>query len=222
MAELVRMVTKRIYINFVFVLFLLARTQAVADSISGREYQLKAAFLYNFMMFIDWPQEKMPADGQPIIIGVLGKNPFENAFEPLKSKQVKERNIAVKYFEGLEELKKAGPENMNRQLAEIRKCHLLFICSSEKNVLKEIINHVNGYNILTVGDMPGFLESGGGVINFVVEDDKIRFEINAIAALQSRLEIRSQLLRLAKKVIEEKQSQYDKKGLYEYIAKHDN
>ncbi|OQA02789.1 MAG: hypothetical protein BWY69_00851 [Planctomycetes bacterium ADurb.Bin401] len=211
-----------VYIKLVFILFLLARIQVVADSISDREYKLKAAFLYNFMMFIDWPAEKMPPQDQPIIIGIMGKNPFANAFEPVKNKQVKERNISVRYFDGLEELKRAGPEKMNRQLDEIRKCHLLFICSSEKPVLREIISFVNGYNILTVGDMPGFLESGGGVINFVVEEDKIRFEINAIAALQSKLEIRSQLLRLAKKVIEEKQSQYDKKGLYESIAKYDN
>ncbi|HBG26335.1 MAG: hypothetical protein A2Y10_01760 [Planctomycetes bacterium GWF2_41_51] len=217
-----RLAKLRIYFYIILIFAMFTCTQTRADSLSGREYQLKAAFIYNFMMFIDWPKEKMPADGQPIIIGVMGENPFENAFEPIKSKQVKEKNIAVKYFAGLEDIKKSSPEKMNSEIEEIRKCHLLFICSSEKPVLQEIINLVNGYNILTVGDMDGFLESGGGVINFVVEDDKICFEINAIAALQSKLEIRSQLLRLAKKVIEEKQSQGYKKDVYEYNAKHDN
>lgn len=210
------------YIFVIIVFSMFACPQTLADSASAREYQLKAAFLYNFIMFIDWPEEKMSADGQPITIGVIGKDPFESAFEPIKDKQAKDRKVIVKRFKGLEDLKKSGPDAMNKELEEIRKCQLLFICSSEKSALKEIINLVNGYNILTVGDMQGFLESGGGIINFVMEDDKIRFEINAVAAVQAKLEIRSQLLRLAKRVIEDKQSQGGKKEVYEYFAKHDN
>ena len=199
-----------------------ATSQSRADSESVREYQLKAAFLYNFLMFTDWPEEKMSSDDKPIIIGIMGKDPFENAFEPIKDKDAKNRKVIVKRFKGLEDLKKSGSNAMNKEIEEIRKCHLLFICNSEKPVLKEIINLISGYNILTVGDMQGFLESGGGVINFVVEEGKIRFEINAIAAAQAKLQIRSQLLRLARRVIEEKQSQRDKEGNYEYFAKHEN
>lgn len=206
----------------VIIFLVFATSQSRADSESVREYQLKAAFLYNFLMFTDWPEEKMSADDKPIIIGIMGKDPFENAFEPIKDKDAKNRKVIVKRFKGLEDLKKSGSDAMNKEIEEIRKCHLLFICSSEKPVLKEIINLVSGYNILTVGDMQGFLESGGGVINFVVEEGKIRFEINAIAAAQAKLQIRSQLLRLARRVIEEKQSQRDKEGNYEYFAKHDN
>jgi len=174
------------------------------------------------MMFIDWPVEKIPEANQPMIIGIIGKDPFDKAFEPIKDKQAKDRKVVIIRFKGLEELKKAGQAEMDAQIAEIRKCHLLFVSSSEKPVLKEIINLVSGYNILTVGDMDGFLESGGGIINFVVEEDKIRFEINSIAASQAKLEIRSQLLRLAKRVIGEKQSQNGKKGNNDYIAKYDN
>jgi len=209
-------------ILMVIIFLVFATSQSRADSESVREYQLKAAFLYNFLMFTDWPEEKMSADDKPIIIGIMGKDPFENAFEPIKDKDAKNRKVIVKRFKGLEDLKKSGSDAMNKEIEEIRKCHLLFICSSEKPVLKEIINLVSGYNILTVGDMQGFLESGGGVINFVVEEGKIRFEINAIAAAQAKLQIRSQLLRLARRVIEEKQSQRDKEGNYEYFAKHDN
>lgn len=210
------------YIFVVLVLFMFAVTQTRADSISNREYQIKAAFLYNFIMFVDWPAEKLSENNEPIAIGVIGKDPFENAFEPIKDKHAKDRKVIIKHFKGLEELKKSGQEQMNKELEDIRKCHLLFICNSEKPALKEIINLVKEYNILTVGDMDGFLESGGGIINFVVEEGKIRFEINAVAASASKLDIRSQLLRLAKKVIEDRQTQDANKGRYEFIAKYDN
>jgi len=82
---------------------------------------------------------------------------------------------------------------------------LLFICRSEKEQLGKIINIVKDHNVLTVGDMNDFLESGG-IINFVIDDQKVRFEINNNAAKQEKLNIRSKLLRLAKKVIEEETS----------------
>jgi hypothetical protein len=197
----------RVYIFIFVILAMLAAPQAYGDSASTREYQVKAAFLYNFIMFVDWPAGKMPAAGEPIIIGIIGKDPFENAFEPVKDKQVNGRKVIVKRFKGLEEMKKSG---MDKEFEEIKKCHLLFICSSEKAVAKEITDLVKNNNVLTVGDMPGFLESGGGIINFVLEEEKVRFEINVTTAEQSKLQIRSQLLRLAKKVIGEKSSQESK------------
>lgn len=147
-----------------------ANTQALGDAASSREYQLKAAFLYNFIMFIEWPKEKMPKPDEPIIIGIVGKDPFESAFEPIKDKLAKDRKVLIKRFGQWETIKKLDRAEMEKQIGEIRKCHLLFICSSEKPMLREIMSHINGYNILTVGDMEGFLETGGGVINFVVEE----------------------------------------------------
>jgi hypothetical protein len=210
----------RIHILIVLFMSMFASSQAFADAASTREYQLKAAFLYNFIMFIEWPKEKMSEPNKPIVIGILGKDPFENAFDPIREKVAKDRKLLIKRFGQWDTVKKLSEEEYEKQIAEIRDCHLLFICSSEKPMLKEIMSHINGYNILTVGDMDGFLDSGGGVINFVVEEDKIRFEINSVSAVNAKLEIRSQLLRLAKKVIEEKQSSAEKK--YEYIAKYDN
>lgn len=183
------------------ILALFAVPEAQADSASAREYQVKAAFLYNFIMFVDWPDEKMPAANEPIIIGIIGKDPFENAFDPVKDKQAKDRKVIVKRFKGLEELKKAGETDFNQQVAAIRKCHLLFICLSEEKVVREITDLVKNNNILIVGDMPKFLETGGGIINFVLEEQKIRFEVNATAAKEAGLKIRSQLLRLATRVI---------------------
>ena len=81
----------------------------------------------------------------------------------------------------------------------------MFVCSSEKENLTEIINSVKKHSVLTVGEMKGFLKSGG-VINFLMEAKKVRFEINITAAKRAKLELRSKLLRLAKRVVKEKSS----------------
>lgn len=172
---------------------------AWADSTQSREYQVKAAFLYNFIKFVDWPEENLADSNEPITIGIIGKEPFGDAFEPIKDKLIKGKKAIVKRFKGLEELKKSAEEHP--QIEAIRQCHLLFICHSEKEKLEEIINCVQDHSVLTVGDMKGFLKSGG-IINFIMEGKKIRFEINVTAAKRAKLKIRSQLLRLAKKVIE--------------------
>ena len=180
-------------------LFMLPAAVTVhADSTSNREYQIKAAFLYNFINFIDWPDENSKENkDNPIYIGILGKNPFGNSFEPIKDKQVKDRNVVVKHFENLDTLKNCvAKEDKQKQ------CYLLYISSSEKEHLKEIIEFVDGKSILTVGDMTNFLESGG-MVNFLMEDNKVCFEINKAAAEKAKLNIRSKLLRLAKRVIPE-------------------
>jgi len=201
----------KIYIFVVLALALFAApiaTQAKDDSAQSREYQIKAAFLYNFIKFVDWPKEKIPDSNEPITIGIIGKNPFDDAFEPIKDKHVKGRGVVIKRFKGFEELKKTGEKDksgLHPEIDAIRKCHLLFICSSEKQNLPKIISSVKGHSVLTVGETPGFLEAGG-IINFLIEQKKIRFEINLTAAKRENLKIRSQLLRLAKRVLEEKPS----------------
>lgn len=186
--------------------------KATADSPTSQEYQVKAAFLYNFLQFADWPEEKLADSNEPIIIGIIGNNPFGNAFEPVKDKKVKGRAVVIKRFNGLEELKKSADKNKPESVQEtetLTKCHLLFICSSEQKNLKEIIDTVKDRSVLTVGEMEGFLESGG-IINWFVEDKKIRFEINTAAAERAKLKIRSNLLRLAKRVVEKDAAQENK------------
>jgi hypothetical protein len=176
------------------------------DSTVSREYQIKAAFLYNFIQFVDWPEEKSADSNKPITIGIIGKDPFGNAFDPVEDKDAKTRKVLIKRFKTFEELKKAGEKDkslLDREIESMRKCHLLFICSSEEKSVGEITNLVKDHSVLTVGDMKGFLEAGG-VTNFIVEEQKVRFEINVTTAKQAKLQIRSQLLRLAKRVVEEK------------------
>jgi len=197
----------KVYIFVVLVLVLFAvpiAAQAQEQSAQSREYQIKAAFLYNFINFVDWPEEKFADTNEPIIIGIIGEDPFGDVFEPIKNKKVEGRGIVIKQFKSFEELKKSsGEDNAEscRKIEALRKCHLLFICAEEKN-FKEIINSVRDHNVLTVGDMEGFLESGG-IINFLMEERKVRFEINVAAAKRAGLKMRSKLLRLAKRVVEE-------------------
>lgn len=197
---------KKIYISFFLALpWLVAAIapQTWADTERNREYELKAAFLFNFIKFVDWPKEKMSDPNQPIILGIIGKDPFEGAFEPVKDKQIKGRKILVKRFESIVELKKlgeSGKEELDRRMEEIKQTHVLFVCSSEKEYLKDIIDTVKNQPILTVSDTNDFPISGG-IINFIMEKQKVRFEINTINSKNSKLQIRSQFLRLAKRVI---------------------
>jgi hypothetical protein len=166
----------------------------------NREYKIKAAFLYNFIQFVDWPQEKTSDKKDPIILGIIGKDPFGDSFKPIENKQIKGKKSFIKRFEGIEKLKQSGDKGKS-DIESLRKCHLLFICSSEEDNLKDIINIVSGHDVLTVGETSNMLKSGG-IINFLVDENKVRFEINLSAAKREKLKIRSQLLRLAKKVID--------------------
>lgn len=180
-----------------------------ADAASEREYQLKAAFLYNFIMFIDSPRfvpDDAKADAteakKPILIGIIGKDPFGAAFEPLKDKELRDRPVLVKRFKGLELPVDVDESEVRTfpDLEAVKQCHVLFVCASERAHLPAILRPIKGISILTVSDVPGFLEAGG-TINFVIKDKKVRFEINTAAAERAKLVIRSKLLRLAKRII---------------------
>ena len=200
---------KKVCIPIVIFILLAAASlsaQSQDDSSQNREYKIKAAFLYNFIKFVDWPEESAVADDEAVVMGIIGKDPFGDAFEPVRNKKVKGNDTIIKYYQGFKELKKIEEDDSSEYeiiVTELRKCHLLFICSSEKDNLVDILNLVKSYNVLTVGETPGMLEANG-IINFLLEENKVRFEINLNAARDSKLTIRSQLLRLARMVIEDK------------------
>ena len=183
--------------------------KARADSTADREHRLKAAFLYNFMMFVDgerfrWDAQdaEAPDPNKPIQVGIIGRNPFGDAFEPLKDKTIRNRRVAIKSFKGLSELIDDDgrlPE-VHPQFEAMRKCHVLFVCPSEQAYVNAILGPIRTLDILTVGDTPGFLEAGG-IVRFVIEDKKVRFEVNLAAATRAKLQVRSKLLRLAKRII---------------------
>ena len=117
------------------------------------------------------------------MIGVLGKDPFGPILDrTVQGKTVKGRPIVVKRW---------------KQASEIQSCQVLFICSSEKSRLKDLLSKLKGAQVLTVSEMKGFTESGGQV-GFFTEKNRIRFEINQTATEEVRLKVSSQLLKLAR------------------------
>jgi hypothetical protein len=196
-----------IILAFIFIAISLSAKGQSAKPTDGRtsqdlEFKVKAAFLYNFIKFVNWPDSTDSDSNKIMTFGIIGKNTFGNAFEPVNDKKTKEQEVVVKYFNSFSELQKNN-DNLSKATEELSKCQLLFICSSETNNLANIINIVKNKNILTVGETKDFLKAGG-IINFILEDNKVRFEINLLAAKEAKLTIRSQLLRLAQKVIDEK------------------
>jgi hypothetical protein len=189
----------------------IVKAQEKSGTQQNLEYTIKAAFLFNFVKFVDWPPVK-EANNVPVTIGIIGKDPFGKAFDTIKDKQVKGRPTVIKYFKSYKDLKTADSNSTKSAdtTENLKKCHLLFICQSEKDSLAEITALAQKSSILTVGEMPEMLQSGG-IIKFLIEEDKVRFDINLTSARQSSLTIRSQLLRLAKRVIgEEKTDQAEK------------
>ena len=164
-----------------FLLLAFAGTMRRAEAAS--EYEVKAAFLYNFAKFVDWPSDAFKS-GSPFVIGVVGDDPFGSDLDTTVSgKTVDNRRIEVRRF---------------RRVGDVQSCHILFVCRSEKSRVDKILERVSGSRTLTVGDMGQFLQRGG-MINFIIEDQKVRFEINSNSAERAGLKISSKLLQLARR-----------------------
>jgi hypothetical protein len=189
---------------------------AEADSAPSKEYQVKAAFIYNFIKFVDWPEpaaaeadKKTDESAKPITIGIIGENPFGNAFEAITKKDVEGKKVVVKYFpeftKNSTKYKNNGQTKYKYKDGDaLKACQVLFVCSSESEYRKEIIDTVQNNCVLTIGETKDFLEAGG-IIEFVTEEKKVKFSINLIAAENAKLKIRSKLLRLAKKVVQKEE-----------------
>ena len=164
---------------FVISALLLSGTlQAAAPT----EYQLKAVFLFNFAQFVDWPQESFPEAQMPLVIGVLGEDPFGTYLDEIVSGEtVNNRRLEIQRY---------------RRVDEMKTCHILFISQSESKRLEQIVADVKGRSILTVSDAVGFARYGG-MIRFVTEKNKLRLRINLEAATAANLTISSKLLRPA-------------------------
>jgi hypothetical protein len=184
---------------------MLRERTAYGESEASNEYKIKAVYIFQFINFIEgweFQKEGNKNNNEPIVIGIIGKSPFDDAFEPLMEKTIQDRKIFIKYFIGFSELNNTDKKDMpHPDLEQIKGCNVLFVCSSEKNYITDILSSIRNDTILTVADMPNFLEKGG-IINFILEKNKVLFNINTAAAKRAKLTIRAKLLRLAKKVIE--------------------
>jgi hypothetical protein len=146
------------------------------------EYQVKAAFLYNFAKFVEWPEEAFSSPDAPLVIAVLGEDPFGTLLdETVRGEAVGGHKLEVRRIDRLEAAKG---------------CHTLFISASEKSELPEILAAVKDSGALTVSDVEGFARRGG-IISFRTVDGKVQFEINLETAKRERLKVSSRLLKLA-------------------------
>ena len=173
----------KIVLGCLMILGLLGTLSTTVRAQSSSEYQVKAAFLYNFAKFVDWPGDAFGNSNAPLVVGVIGDDPFGGALDQaINGKTINGRPLVVRRL---------------RLGQDLRSCHILFISSSERQRLPQIIQSLRGASVLTVGDMGQFNQQGG-IINFILEANKVRFEINSRAADQARLKISSKLLSLAK------------------------
>lgn len=174
-----------------------------------REYKIKAAFLYNFVKTIEWPEAGTSSKKQPIIIGIIGKDLFGDSFKPIDGQTVKNRKIQIQRFKGFSNYpknQKGLSDVPKKQVQALTQCHILFICESEKDVFRELLRITDHRPLLTVSEIDQFLESGG-MINFIPGASKGDFEINLAEIEKEKLEVSSKLLRIAKRVIKKEQEE---------------
>ena len=153
---------------------------------SPAEYEVKAAFLFNFAKFVEWPQKVFVNNTEPIVIGIVGEDPFGDAFAAIVKEQTAQgRKIEIRNYKVDEDC--GG-------------CHLLFVPRSVGSQTRDILQRIRGRPILTVGESEDFLRHGGN-INFALVDKTVRFDINAKAAEQVGLKASSKLLAIARSVI---------------------
>lgn len=156
-----------------------AKAQAIG------EYQVKAAYLYSFAKFIDWPPGTFTNATDPIRLCILSDRPFEaQLIQIAGNKQIAGHPVLVTLIQD-------GKQSRN--------CQELFISSSQSQEIPKIIDDLRGTSVLTVGETNDFVEQGG-IINFIVLGDHVQFQVNQKAATQARLHMSSQLLSVAKHV----------------------
>lgn len=155
-----------------------------ADQPAAFEYQLKAAFLYKLLPFIEWPPEKLGAPESPFVIGVLGKDPFGGTLEAvIQGEKFKQHPLVIRHVSSA---------------AEARTCHLLFISRSEDNRLGAIFKELRDDPVLTVGESENFI-ARGGMINLFLVENYLRFKSNNSAAKEAGLRLTAQLLDLERR-----------------------
>lgn len=148
------------------------------------EYTIKAVFLEHFTRFIEWPKSSNIEDtSSPFFIAIIGKNPFGSILEQIYAEQkIRNKEVEIQYI--------LTPDG-------ITDCHILFISSSNRDILPEILSRTRDKPILTVGDTEGFAEDGV-LINFYLAEDRIKFEINENAVHESGLVMSYRLMNLAR------------------------
>lgn len=156
---------------------------ARSQSEGSTEYSLKLAFLYNFTKFVEWPTDAFPNASAPFEVCMVGRDPFGDHLEQsLRDRTVDNRPMAFR--------RSTSGDNL-------KGCQIVFVTAEAKGQAPSIVSRLKSSSVLTVGETKGFA-ANGGIVNFIVEENRLRFEVNLDAARQTRLSISSKLLALAK------------------------
>jgi hypothetical protein len=156
------------------------------DTSDSSEYLIKAGFVYNFAKLVEWPTTAFAKADSPIVIGILGDDPFGATMDRIVAdKKINGRGVVIKRLKWAKDFK------------DLKDCNILFISSSEQDHIDNVLDAIKWLPVLTIGDVPGFAKRGG-IMNFILEDNKVRFEVNVEAAKRADLNISSRLLTLAR------------------------
>lgn len=167
----------------------LAAKEPRGQSSPTREYQVKAVFLFNFAQFVEWPANAFAEPQTPLVIGILGDDPFGPYLdEAVRGETVNNHPLVVQRY---------------RRAEDITTCHILFISTSEDAHLGQVLDDLKGRNILTVGEGDRFAVRGG-MIRFIMDHNRVRLRINLEATEAANLKLSSKLLRPAEIVGPEK------------------
>ncbi|MBN2373716.1 YfiR family protein [bacterium] len=171
----------------VFCTLMFSRLPGHAQALFAPEYQVKAAFIYNFAKFVEWPNGTFNSETDPVILCIFPNSPKNDVFLSLTGKTVGGKRMEVKKCENIE---------------YIEGCHILFIDSTDKKIIRECLKRVKDWSVLTVGHSKGFTQEGG-IINFFTDEGKIKFEVDLEAAKRCGLKLGSQILMSAEIITKE-------------------
>jgi hypothetical protein len=183
-------------IALAFVCVLGGLTAAARADEARREYRLKAAFVYRFLQFTDWPPDAFDAEDAPIVVAVVGDDPFRGGLEQaLAGKAVGRRPIQFESVPALAPNANAGMGDGGGAFD----CHVLFVSPSlaPQDVL-DVLRQVRGTPVLTLSDRGGEFTRAGGVLRLLVEENRVRFEVNLNAVHRQQLKMSAQVLKLAR------------------------
>jgi YfiR/HmsC-like len=156
-----------------------------ADPQTLTEYQIKAGFFFNFTRFVDWPESAFVTASSPILMCVLGETPLTDLVNDVAlGKVVNGRAVSIRRVKASDDL---------------RLCNLLFISAEEERHTAEILGSVKKTSTLTVGETPGFAQAGG-MINFSIQENKVKLELNLEATTRVGLKVNSKLIAVSRLV----------------------
>lgn len=168
--------------HFLLAAFVLFTMHASAQEYRSGEYELKAAILFNLVKFVEWPAAAYSSTQAPTVMCVLGTDPFGSALNEYSGNTVNGRFLVIRRLQRDE---------------DAQGCHLVFISSSERKLLGQVLRGLRSGPILTVGETEQFA-ARGGMIQLTLEDKQVHFTINLNMASREQLRIRSNLLALSR------------------------